>query len=44
MSYEPKNIRNIAILGHGNSGKTTLVENMLYMTGAIEHSRTSRWG
>ena len=36
MSYEPKNIRNIAILGHGNSGKTTLVENMLYMTGAID--------
>lgn len=36
MSYEPKNIRNIAILGHGNSGKTTLVESMLYMTGATD--------
>ena len=33
---ETKNIRNIAILGHGNSGKTSLVESMLYVTGAID--------
>ena len=33
---ESKNIRNIAILGHGNSGKTSLAESMLYVTGAID--------
>ena len=33
---ESKNIRNIAVLGHGNSGKTSLVESMLYVTGAID--------
>ncbi len=33
---ESKNIRNIALLGHGNSGKTSLAESMLYFTGAID--------
>jgi elongation factor G len=36
MGYETKNIRNICLLGHGSSGKTTLAENMLYLTGAID--------
>ncbi|MBR4424739.1 MAG: GTP-binding protein, partial [Oscillospiraceae bacterium] len=36
MSFEPNKIRNIALLGHFNSGKTTLVENMLYLTGAVD--------
>ena len=34
MSYETKNIRNICLLGHGNSGKTSLAESMLFSTGA----------
>ncbi|MDP8215841.1 MAG: elongation factor G [Candidatus Kaelpia imicola] len=32
---EVKDIRNIAILGHSSSGKSTLVEAMLYKNGAI---------
>ena len=33
---ETKNIRNIALLGHGNVGKTSLAESMLFMTGAVD--------
>lgn len=36
MPYTTDKIRNIAILGHGNSGKTVLAENMLYLTGKID--------
>lgn len=36
MSYTTKDIRNICLLGHGGSGKTSLAENMLFMTGAID--------
>ena len=33
---ETKNIRNICLIGHGNSGKTSLAESMLFVTGAID--------
>ena len=36
MSNTTKDIRNVCLLGHGGSGKTTLAENMLYLTGAID--------
>ncbi len=32
MSYTAKDIRNICLLGHGGDGKTTLAEDMLFMT------------
>lgn len=35
-SYSSDAIRNVCILGNGNSGKTTVVESMLKFSGAIE--------
>ncbi len=34
--YQAENIRNIAVVGHGSEGKTTLVEAMLFASGAID--------
>ena len=35
MSFDTKNLRNLALLGHSGSGKTTLTECMLYEAGDI---------
>src|SRR5947208_6255411 len=34
-TYEPENIRNVLLAGHGGAGKTTLLEAMLFTAGAL---------
>lgn len=36
MSYATENIRNICLLGHGGSGKTSLAESALFLNGCID--------
>ncbi len=36
MNYTPENVKNILIAGHGGAGKTSLVEAMLFTTGAAD--------
>ena len=42
--FEPKNIRNIALIGHGQTGKTMLSEAMLFGSGAITRMGTTAAG
>jgi len=35
--YQVDDIRNIAVCGHGSAGKTTLVDTLLFKTGAVAH-------
>ncbi len=42
--YDTSKIRNFCLLGHGNSGKTSLTEAMLYTAGSIEKLGRTRDG
>ena len=44
MIYETKNIRNVVLLGHSGSGKTTFSETMLFEAGAIKRRGTVEEG
>jgi elongation factor G len=44
MSTEPGKIRNVAVAGHRGTGKTSLVEAMLYQAGAINRLGTVEQG
>ena len=37
--YPTESIRNLAVIGHGDAGKTQLISSLLYVAGA-----TPRWG
>ena len=44
MDFNTSQIRNISIAGHGQTGKTTLLEQLLYIGGAIPKPETTDSG
>ena len=42
MAHEPGKIRNVAVVGHRGTGKTSLVEAMLFQAGATNRFGTAR--
>src|SRR5690242_18007290 len=44
MPVEPGKIRNVAVVGHRSTGKTSLLEAMLFQTGAINRLGTIEAG
>ena len=43
-TYEPKNIRNVALLGHQGSGKTSLLESIAFIAGLTKKKGTVEEG
>ena len=44
MSVETKDLRNLAVIGHNGTGKTNLIEQMLYYAGVISRAETVESG
>ena len=44
ITYEPKNIRNVALLGHQGSGKTSLLESIAFIAGLVKKKGTVEEG
>jgi elongation factor G len=44
MSFSTADIRNIAIVGHGSTGKTTLLEQLLFNSGVIDRAESVESG
>ena len=44
MSVDTKNIRNVALIGHNGTGKTNLIEQMLFYAGVLSRAETVESG